>query len=58
MKVVIDSETARPPVNHWLYQGIYADDRAQEACPTEWLKEYEKSSFDATYPRIICIVRS
>ncbi len=59
MKVVLDIETVQPPKEEWAkLAGVKLAEakdilEAGEAAQQE--KEYEKSSFDGTFSRIVCI---
>ena len=59
MKVVLDIETVQPPKEEWAkLAGVMLAEakdilEAGEAAQQE--KEYEKSSFDGTFSRIVCI---
>ncbi|HRB15459.1 MAG TPA: ribonuclease H-like domain-containing protein [Nitrospira sp.] len=60
MKIVLDIETLQASEGEWAYlQGIASAEEAMHIDPTliatQFAKEYEKSRFDGTFSRIICM---
>lgn len=59
MKVVLDIETVQPSKEEWARLAgvgiIYPEDLLESPAATQQDREYEKSAFDGTFSKIICI---